>query len=25
LTIVKDMAPHGIDNVNLIGGLGDED
>jgi type VI secretion system protein ImpA len=25
LTIVKDMAPHGIDNVNLIGGLEDED
>jgi type VI secretion system protein ImpA len=25
LTIVKDMAPHGIDNVNLIGGLEDKD
>ncbi len=25
LTIVKDMAPDGVDNVNLIGGLSDED
>lgn len=25
LTIVKDMAPNGIDNVNLIGGLEDDD
>ena len=25
LTIVKDMAPHGIENVNLIGGIEDED
>ena len=25
LTIMKDMAPQGVDNVNLIGGLEDED
>ena len=25
VTIVKDMAPGGIDNVNLIGGLEDEE
>jgi type VI secretion system protein ImpA len=25
LTIVKDMAPNGVDNVNLIGGLDDDD
>ncbi len=25
LTIVKDMAPHGIENVNLIGGIEEDD
>lgn len=25
MTIVKDMAPEGVDNVNLIGGISDED
>jgi len=25
LTIVKDMAPHGVDNVNLIGGLEEDE
>ena len=25
LTIIKDMAPHGLDNVQTIGGLDEDD